>query len=192
MPERTCIVSREQLPEADLIRFVASPDGAVVADLKRKLPGRGAWVQKRRESVAEAIKRGAFAKALNGAKPDPTLPDQVARLMRADLVQAMALARKAGLAVAGQAKVEDAIGRGQVVALVHVAGASADGMVKLNRKLPDDAAILEFFIPSELDLAFGRENVVHAALSRGGQTASLLELARGYARYESLKVKGLS
>ena len=38
---RTCIVSRASLPEERLIRFVAGPDGTVVPDLKRRLPGRG-------------------------------------------------------------------------------------------------------------------------------------------------------
>ena len=41
---RMCAVSREVRPIDELIRFVVSPDGAVVPDLKRKLPGRGLWV----------------------------------------------------------------------------------------------------------------------------------------------------
>ena len=41
---RTCIVTREALPAERLIQFVAAPDGAVVPDLRRRLPGRGVWV----------------------------------------------------------------------------------------------------------------------------------------------------
>ena len=43
-PERTCIVTRRAAAPAELIRFVVAPDGEVVADLKGRLPGRGAWV----------------------------------------------------------------------------------------------------------------------------------------------------
>ena len=36
---RMCAVSREVKPVDELIRFVLSPQGEVVPDLKRKLPG---------------------------------------------------------------------------------------------------------------------------------------------------------
>ena len=43
-PLRTCVVTRAELPQADLIRFVADPDGVIVPDLAQRLPGRGVWV----------------------------------------------------------------------------------------------------------------------------------------------------
>ena len=39
LADRMCIVTREVKDEAELIRFVRSPDGMVVPDLARKLPG---------------------------------------------------------------------------------------------------------------------------------------------------------
>ena len=42
--ERLCVATRTVRPVSELIRFVIGPDGAPVADLKRKLPGRGIWV----------------------------------------------------------------------------------------------------------------------------------------------------
>ncbi len=193
LPERTCIVTREQKPEAELIRFVLSPEGQVVPDLKRKLPGRGCWVTKSRETLGEAVKRQAFGRALeSSAKADAALPDLVGTLLRRDLVQALSLCRKAGLALSGFTKVEDALGKGHVRALIHVATASQDGAAKLNRKAGPNCAILDFFAPHELDLAFGRENVVHAAINEGGQARNLLDLAGGLAQYENLKIKGLN
>ena len=53
---RMCAVSREVRPIDELIRFVVSPSGEVVADLKRKLPGRGLWVSASRQAVAEAVR----------------------------------------------------------------------------------------------------------------------------------------
>ena len=59
---RMCAVTRQVRPIDELIRFVLSPQGDVVADLKRKLPGRGLWVSASRQTVAEAARRNQFSK----------------------------------------------------------------------------------------------------------------------------------
>ena len=59
---RMCVVSREVRPIDELIRFVVAPSGEVVADLKRKLPGRGLWVSASRKMVAEAVRRHQFSR----------------------------------------------------------------------------------------------------------------------------------
>lgn len=38
---RTCVVTREAASPESLLRFVEAPDGTVMPDLKRSLPGRG-------------------------------------------------------------------------------------------------------------------------------------------------------
>ena len=190
--ERTCIVSREQKPEDELIRFVLSPDGVVVPDLQRKLPGRGCWVSKDQASVAEAVARKAFARSLGEeAKADVDLPERIAGLMRKELVAALSFCRKAGLATSGFMKVEEALTKGHVVVLLHAASAAPDGTEKLNRKCAPGVEILDLFSSDELGLAFGRENVVHAALQAGGQSQKLLSLARGLAHYENMKTRVL-
>ena len=55
--ERTCVVTRAVKPVDELIRFVTAPDGAVVADLKRRLPGRGVWVTATRAAVEENLRK---------------------------------------------------------------------------------------------------------------------------------------
>jgi len=192
VPERTCIVTRIAKSDAELLRFVLSPDGDVVPDLKRKLPGRGVWVSKDKTVLAEAIKRHLFAKGFGkAAKAEPDLVDLVSRLLRSEMLSAISLSRKAGLATSGFMKVEEAVTKGKVAILLHAAGSSSDGAEKLDRKCGANVAIVGLFAQSELDLAFGRENVVHAALSFGGQTQKLLDLMRGFAQYENLKIKGL-
>ncbi len=52
---RMCIVTRESGSPDELIRFVAAPDGTVIADLKRQLPGRGCWVKLDRTLVDKAV-----------------------------------------------------------------------------------------------------------------------------------------
>ncbi|HAL06579.1 MAG TPA: hypothetical protein DCP26_04360 [Brevundimonas sp.] len=61
--DRQDLASRQALDESRLIRFVAGPDGAVVPDLARKLPGRGLWVAADRVSLEAAIKKNMFARA---------------------------------------------------------------------------------------------------------------------------------
>src|SRR6185295_11150150 len=124
-PLRQCAVSRAHKPPEELIRFVAGPDGAIVPDLARRLPGRGVWVDATREAVAEAVRRKAFAKSLKQNVSVPAdLPDLVERLLQKRLAEAVSLANKAGLLVAGFAKVEELIEAGQAVALIHAADAA--------------------------------------------------------------------
>src|ERR1700746_3788780 len=59
---RMCAVSREQRPIDELIRFVVSPQGEVVPDIKRKLRGRGLWISASRRAVAEAVRRHQFSR----------------------------------------------------------------------------------------------------------------------------------
>src|SRR6185436_6290343 len=62
--ERLCALTRAVKPIDELIRFVAAPDGAIVPDLKRRLPGRGVWITATRSAVDEAARRNIFARSL--------------------------------------------------------------------------------------------------------------------------------
>src|SRR3954451_22947284 len=62
--KRLCALTREVKPLDELIRFVVAPDGAVVPDIKRRLPGRGVWITARRGTIDEAVKRNVFARSL--------------------------------------------------------------------------------------------------------------------------------
>jgi predicted RNA-binding protein YlxR (DUF448 family) len=128
-------VSRVQRPPEELIRFVLAPDGSIVPDLARRLPGRGVWVAATRETVAAAVRQKAFAKSLKQqvAMPDD-LPGLVERLLVKRVGEALSLTNKAGLLVAGFAKIEGLLEQGRAVILIHASDAAADGVEKLNRK----------------------------------------------------------
>jgi uncharacterized protein len=190
-PLRLCAVSRAQKPPDELIRFVAGPDRAIVPDLARRLPGRGVWVDATREAVAEAVRRKAFARSLKQNVSVPAdLPDLVERLLQRRLTEAVSIANKAGLLVAGFAKVEELVEAGRAVALIHAADAAADGAGKLDRKFKAlcdlehaSAAIVRELGGAELSLAMGRPNVIHAAAAEGGASRRLIEEARRLRRY---------
>ena len=107
---RMCIVTRDSGSPETLIRFVAAPDGSIVPDLKRQLPGRGCWVTPRRDLLDKAVAKKLFARALKrDVKVDANLGETVDRLLAQQLAGMMNLARKAGQFVSGSAKVEAAV-----------------------------------------------------------------------------------
>jgi len=179
---RLCVATREIKPIAQMIRFVLAPDGTVVPDLKRKLPGRGVWVTAERSVLAAAVERGAIRRGFkSNATVSKDLLVLVDRLLERSVLDSLAIAHKAGEVVAGFAKVEAAITVDPVVALLHANDASPDGSRKiaacLKRRFgegPENIVTIAAFTSAQLDLALGRTNVVHAALLAGRASETVL------------------
>jgi len=169
--QRKDIVLGEATDEARLIRFVAGPDGAVVPDLARKLPGRGIWVGADRDSVATAARKGLFSRAAKAkltAAPD--LADQVEALLARRVLEGLGLARKAGSIISGYEKVVAALATGKVAWLIEASDGAEDGRRKIlsaARRAPTSPRLLGAFSSDELGLALGGENVIHTALLAG-------------------------
>ncbi|MFV0336601.1 MAG: RNA-binding protein [Tropicimonas sp.] len=175
--ERRCVATGEILPKAALIRFVVGPDDLIVPDIAAKLPGRGIWVAARREALALAIRKRAFAR---GAKRQVTLPEGLEAMVEAGLVRRvtdmLSLARKAGLAVAGFEKVRGMIRTGEAVALLQASDGSERGKSKL--RLPaEEGATINCLTAHEMGLSFGRDHVIHAALCAGDLATRVVEEA---------------
>jgi predicted RNA-binding protein YlxR (DUF448 family) len=190
---RMCAVSREVRPIDELIRFVVSPQGEVVPDLKRKLPGRGLWVSASKRAVAEAVRRNQFSRGFKrDVRAAKTLPEDTENLLVRSCIEALAMAAKAGQVVSGFGKVEDALEQGQVKALLHACDGAADGIRKLdaiarqrggNIGESPDFPILSALNSAELDLALGRSNVIHAALLAGAASKTFLSRSQLLVRY---------
>ena len=194
---RMCAVSREQRPIDQLIRFVVSPAGEVVPDIKRKLPGRGLWLTASHQTVAEAVRRHQFAKGFKrDVRVAPTLASDTETLLCRGAVEALAIAAKAGQVVSGFAKVEAALRNhpngGPIAALIHAADGAEDGIRKLdavarqnagNRAETSDFPVIGALSSAELDLALGRSNVVHAALLAGPASNTFLSRSQTLVRY---------
>lgn len=56
IPMRSCVVTKEKLPKAELLRVVKTPEGEVVIDTTGKINGRGAYI-KRDITVLEKAKK---------------------------------------------------------------------------------------------------------------------------------------
>ena len=188
---RMCAVTREIRPLSELIRFVVGPDGAAVPDVKTKLPGRGLWITASREALGEAIKRKVFGRGFKReVRLPPDLANQTERLLERAVLDALAMAGKAGSVAAGFAKTEAALEHEEVIAVLHAAGASADGVRKLQARAQRyrsgvPPAEIGFLTTAQLDLALSRPNVVHAALLAGLASETFLARCRRLERFRT-------
>ena len=191
--ERTCALSRTPKPVADMIRFVVGPSGEAVPDVKRKLPGRGIWITASRDALDQAVKRNVFARGFKRAVRVPAdLAAETERLLERAVLDALAVAGKAGAVLTGFSRVEAAIGRDAAVAVLHANDAAADGKRKIDGALRRKAdaggreiTIVDVFSSTQLDLALNGSNVVHAALLAGPASNTFLARAKRLARYRS-------
>jgi uncharacterized protein len=191
--QRMCAVTRQVRPIDELIRFVVSPTGEAMADLKRKLPGRGLWLSASHKTVSEAVRRNLFGKGFKRqVRASPTLARDTETLLVRGAVEALAMAAKAGQVVSGFSKVETALLARQARALIHAADGAADGIRKLdavarqvagNTDGPPELLVIDALISAQLDLALGRSNVIHAALLAGPAGKTFLSRCQTLVQY---------
>jgi hypothetical protein len=121
-----------------------------------------------------------------------SLAEDVRRLLTADLVQALAMANKAGMVVTGFGKVEAALEGRKLAALLQAREAAPDGVRKLRqaalrgfgeraRNLP----VIDCLPSASFQLAFGRDIVIHAAILPGPAVGALLDRWRRLVRFDS-------
>ena len=189
--ERTCIATGEKHSPDEMLRFVLSPAGEVTPDLKRKLPGRGVWTLATKAAVAAAVKKNAFSRGFKRpALASKDLPDLVEGLLEADALQSLSLANKAGVLVAGAAKVEAAAEKGDLAVLLTGKDAGAEGerlaerFARKGSATEAGVARLRTFDSTQLSLALGRPFVIHAALISGATAQAFLVRARRLSVYK--------
>jgi hypothetical protein len=143
--------------------------------------------------VEAAVRQNVFSRSLKQQLcVSEDLPARIDRLMARRLAEAISISNKAGLLVSGFGKVEALIEEGRVAVLIHAADGSPGGATKLDRKYKAlfgveraENTVVNELTGSELDLAIGRSNVVHAAASEGGASRRILQEALRLRRYRS-------
>jgi len=194
---RRCLVTGDVRPRSELMRFVVGPDDLVVPDLDARLPGRGLWLIGRRDIVAQACAKHAFARGAKRNVAPMTGPEGeslelfVENVLFRRAVGALTMARKAGAYVSGFEKVRAALsGRdenenaGDTV-LLCASDAGEDGRDKIAR-LADrvgNVTRVDIFEADELGAASGRDRTVHAVVLPGGAAQHVLETVRAYTAY---------
>ena len=192
---RMCIVTRESGSPDELIRFVAAPDGTVVADLKRQLPGRGCWVKIDRLLVDKAVAKKSFARALKtDVKAAADLGETVDKLLMQQLMQMMNMARKAGQFITGASKVDAAIRSGAALAVFHATDAAADGVRKIDQarkawhlgmETEEEIPSYKLFSESEMEGLMGQNAFIHAAVLAGQAGEGVVKRAKMLEQYRN-------
>jgi predicted RNA-binding protein YlxR (DUF448 family) len=163
-----------------MIRFVLGPaettqNRHVVPDLGARLPGRGMWLSARADVIEAARAKGAFARAARGPV---TLPHDMPAILRAGLERRIAdhlgLARRAGQAVAGFAKVRDWLLQGRVAGLIEAADGSAAERARLIGGAGAKVWVAWPLAGVTLGGVFGRDMAVHVAVAPGRLADALL------------------
>jgi len=161
---------------------VVGPDGAIVPDVDERLPGRGIWVTADRAVLQRAVDKRLFGRGAGRAvQVDPGLADRVEWLLARRCLDLLALARRAGAAVAGLAKVRQALEAGRPGLLLEASDGAEDGRARL-RALAGGAEggrpIVAALTAAELAGAFGREHMVHGFVDSGGPGGGLADRLR--------------
>ncbi|MEA2870064.1 MAG: uncharacterized protein QOH67_40 [Hyphomicrobiales bacterium] len=198
--ERLCALTREVRPIDELIRFVVGPDGMIVPDLKRRLPGRGVWITATRTAIDEAVKRNAFARSLKReAKAASDLGVQIERQLENAALDALGIAHKAGRLAIGFGRTETALSAvPPVAAILSASDGSPEGARKIaaaaaRRQTGENASeipVIVAFTSAQLDLALGRSNVVHAALLAGPASNGFLARCQSLERFRTIDPGG--
>ncbi len=190
--DRTCIVTRESGEADNLIRFVEGPDGNVVADLKRELPGRGCWVTAEREMVDKAAAKNLFARSLKSSVKAPAdLGQTVDRMMVRQLAGMMNMARKAGQFISGSMKVDNAVRSGAALAVFHATDAAKDGVRKIDQARKAWAMTMEeeeipafhLFSEAEMQDLMGPNAFIHAVALAGQAGEGVVKRAQQIQQY---------
>lgn len=163
---RRCLVTGLRLPPEQLLRFVVSPSGEIVADFAGRLPGRGLWLTPERSIVREALAKKLFAKAARQQiTVAPDLPEHLVRMARKRFLSELGLAKRAGALVSGYEAVRAAVANHQVKLLIGAADGAEQAHKRLLTAAGRGVASIGSFQAADLGQALGRDIAVHLAVT---------------------------
>ena len=174
-PTRRCLVSGVRAPKSALMRFVVAPDGEVVPDITGRLPGRGLWLQCRRDMITQACARNVFARAARcQVRPAASLADLIEHQLARRCIELIGLARRAGDIISGFDDVRDWLRRhastDEAGVVIAARDGATDGITKiaaLARAAAPGMARRTALTACELGQALSRERAVHIVIRPG-------------------------
>ncbi len=168
-PNRTCLVTGEEKPQEELLRFTLTPDRQVMPDFKKRLPGKGFYITNSKKVLTEAINKNIFRKFGKQTTTVANLIEIVENILKNKALDSINLARKAGALVSGFEKVKEKLLDGKVAFVLQATDAGKDGKSKMEC-IAKDIKILTLFSIEELDKALNKTNTVHIAFLKGSMS----------------------
>ena len=163
---RKCIVTGQVQDKTNLLRFTVLPDGQLVPDFKKKLPGTGVYVSANCNNLSVAVSKNLFSKVLKrNVKITPDFVTTVTNLLKQNGLQLISLSRKAGILRTGFDKVSDSLKKGRTAFILEATDAGADGHNKI-LSLARELEIFNIYTVEELDKALDKNNTVHLAFEK--------------------------
>ena len=165
---RTCIQTAHQADKSQLVRFVRTPDGGVLADLTGKLPGRGAYIQPQKQTIEKAVKSGKLKHHLSKNSGPVTIDTEqlflhLSRQINAQFLANLTLLRRAGRLVIGRTKLVEA--QNYLGMLIADDASERETQAMLSKTVP---LWVEKDIPSELlGKTAGRQSIAYAGVDLG-------------------------
>lgn len=133
--ERMCAACRQAAPRHSLIRLVCSPDGALVVDLRGRLPGRGAWVHPDASCVDRLDNRTALlTRTLSCSVAPGDVRPKIRVAVESSTLQGLTMAAAGGCLVAGFDQLREAMRQNRVVEWATASDASSRTLDGLRRE----------------------------------------------------------
>jgi hypothetical protein len=143
------------------------------------------WLTPRRDILEGAVAKRLFARAARQpVSLPPGLGDRVEALLAQRCCDAIGLARRSGVAVAGFEKVCEAVRAGKAALLLSALDGAEGGRGRV-RALGRDLPLAMVLTAAEMGAVFGRDHVVHVAVGGGRLSNRLIADAEKIAGFRS-------
>ena len=197
---RRCFVSRETRARHDLLRFVYDAEQRLCWDAAEKLPGRGWWLALEKDTLLggtrkliarQASKNGQGRGDEKGAATAEEFLRSCALVLEQRCLAFVALARRAGVAVAGARRCIDMAHAGCLKALITTPKSSLEErrkILKADRRF-DAPVCCARFSTIDLGRVFAREDAVYVGVGgkkESGATGLVERLLQEIDRFERL------
>lgn len=162
---KKCLVTKSHYPRDEMLRFVVSPTGQLVADLSEKLPGRGYWIKSKSSLVEKALSQNLFEKVTKQKlDTEYVSTDQINHQFERRLMHILGLAKKAGRITNGYEKIVARLPRARNAALIMGREGGTNGDKLLQKSKPFEIDIAQPLTTEQLSASIGKENTVYLLL----------------------------
>jgi ribosomal protein L7Ae-like RNA K-turn-binding protein len=165
--ELRCYLSGKILTNTEVVFLTVSPDGVLIIDLTKELPGKHMYLECKRNVVDLAIERGILEKFFGENVNIPTdFAERIFVLLRKKALELICIAKKSGILTFGFEKVSAALRAGDAECILYAS--DCKGSRKKKTALNAGAIrIISIFTCLELGKVVGRNRVVYVAILKG-------------------------